>query len=317
MNVQLLESLLQAEVLTEETKRELTTAIMQHVNEAAEAARLETSAAVVAELNERWATETEVLIEALDAKVTEVMSAELDGLRGDIERFRDLEAEYAQRLVAEKERMAVELEREMSALAEQINTIVEVRLSTELTEMKDDLQVVRQNQFGRKVFEAFMTEFEHANLAGDQKTIHAKLSESNKRLQDTMRALEESEKRIARMERTNKMSQVLKPLSGRTREVMEAILKNVDTNMLDEAYKTYIGRVLKEAAPVAPTSEKEGKVLAEGAKPTPRGVVKTGNDEQLLESQQRTAAADSAPVPPANALSPEERTRLRRAAGLN
>jgi hypothetical protein len=56
------------------------------------------------------------------------------------------------------------------------------------------------------------------------------------------------------------MENVLSPLVGRQREVMEAILRTVPTEQLEEGYKTFIGRVIRESE----DSEKEGKVLAEG-----------------------------------------------------
>jgi hypothetical protein len=60
-----------------------------------------------------------------------------------------------------------------------------------------------------------------------------------------------------------KLDEILSPLSGRQKEVMEAILKTVDTDDLERGYKTFIGRVVRETEEV--DSEKEDKVLAEGA----------------------------------------------------
>jgi len=75
---------------------------------------------------------------------------------------------------------------------------------------------------------------------------------------------------------------------------MEAILKNVDTEQLDEAYKTFIGRVIRESE--ATGSEKEKPVLAEGASKKPdtktttakvieAAVVKSGDTEVVTESE--------------------------------
>jgi Asp-tRNA(Asn)/Glu-tRNA(Gln) amidotransferase C subunit len=93
------------------------------------------------------------------------------------------------------------------------------------------------------------------------------------------------------MSRDKKLKEVLAPLSGRTKDVMEAILKNVDTEQLDEAYKTFIGRVIRESE--ATSSEKEDKVLAEGASKKPvvtktvveTAIVKTGDTEVVTESE--------------------------------
>lgn len=100
--------------------------------------------------------------------------------------------------------------------------------------------------------------------------------------------------------------------TGRTREVMEAILKNVDTPSLEEAYKTYVGRVLKETAEPAVTSEKEEKVLAEGVKTKVSGVVKSGDNETQI-NEDKVIVESELKQP---AISNAERQRLRVLAGL-
>lgn len=85
---ELLKKLLAAEVLTEETKQELEAAFKKHLEDAEKKARDEATAGVTAALNEQWITERETLIEALDEKVSEVLTEELKELKDDIERFR-------------------------------------------------------------------------------------------------------------------------------------------------------------------------------------------------------------------------------------
>lgn len=309
---ELLKKLLAAEVLTEETKQELETAFTQHLSEAFEKARADAQATVTAELNEAWLTERDMLIEALDAKVTEALGDELKELREDIERFRDLEAEYAEKIVEAKSDMAVTLKKDVAQLIEKLDNFLEIRLAAELQELQEDIAIVKKNEFGKKVFESFVAEFKR-HYAGDD-SVEAKLTESEQRLQDTLAALEESEKKAAKLERSIKMEKVLTPLSGRTRDVMEAILKSVDTSMLEEAYKTYVGRVLKEtSAKDVHTSEKEEAVLAEGKKEEVRGVVKSGDnqsqmdEEVILESRELKQPT----------FSDAEKARLRRLAGLS
>lgn len=311
---ELLKKLLAAEVLTEETKSELETAFKAQLDEAMETARAAATATVTAELNEQWIAERETLIEALDAKATEFLTGELNELREDIERFRDLEAEYAEKLVESKTEMAEILKNDMAQLIEKIDAFFEVRLTAELEELREDFDVVRKNEFGKAVFEAFVTEFKK-HYAGDD-SIESRLNETETRLDDALNALEESEKKTARLERTMKMEKVLAPLSGRTREVMEAILKNVDTPLLEDAYKTYVGRVLKEASDEAHTSEKEEKVLAEDTKETKKvsGVVKNGDNKDRIieESKQDKKDADLQQPTISNA----EKDRLRKIAGI-
>ena len=312
---ELLKKLLEAEVLTEETKSEIETAVKARIDETLAQARAEATATVTAELNEQWIAERETLIEALDDKITEALAEEIADLRGDIERFRDLEAEHAEKLVEAKSEMANTLKGDIAQLIEKLDAFLEVRLSSELEELREDFATVKKQQFGKTVFEAFVTEFQKHHAAGDD-TVAAKLTESEQRLQDALGALESAEKKAAKLERTMKLESVLKPLTGRSREVMEAILKNVETTMLEEAYKTYVGRVLKESTSDE-TSEKEDKVLAEAAvKPVVKGVAKSGDDKALETEQKSLTEADAAAHADAPTITESDKLRLRRLAGM-
>jgi len=282
---ELLQKLLEAEVLSEDTKTELEEAFKTQLDEAIAAAKDEAAADVRAELTEQWVQEKDTLIEAIDTKVGEYLENEIDELKEDIERFRDLEAEYAEKIVEAKAAMADELKSDLGDLVEKIDSFLEIRLAAEIEELKEDIEVVRKNEFGRKIFEAFAEEF--TSTYADEESAEATLRETEERLADTESQLEEAERKLANMERKEKMVAVLSPLSGRSREVMEAILKNVDTNNLEEAYNVFIGRVLRETSHDAADSEKEGKVLAEGeekkATPVKEGIAVTGDTEEVLE----------------------------------
>lgn len=256
---ELLKKLLESDVLNEETTKELQEAFQVKIDEAIEAAKDEAAADVRAELTEQWVMEKDQLVEAVDSKVTEFLAAELDELKEDIESFRDLEAEFAGKVVEAKAAMSDELKSDLTELVEKIDAFLEIRIGSEMDELKEDLEEVRKNDFGRKIFESFADEF----MAGysDEESAEATLRETESRLVDTESALEESESARAELERLMKMDEILSPLSGRQKEVMEAILNNVPTERLDEGYKTFIGRVIRETDE---SSEKESKVLAEG-----------------------------------------------------
>jgi len=253
---ELLQKLLEAEVLSEDTKKELEGAFQKKLDEAITAAKDDAAADVRAELTEQWVTERDQLIEAVDTKVTEFLTKEVEELKEDIERFRDLEAEYAEKLVESKAAMSDELKDDLMELVEKVDAFLEIRLSAEVEELREDLENVRKNDFGRRVFEAFSEEFT-TNYA-DEDSAETSLRETIERLKDVEEALAESEAARSEIERTIAMETILSPLVGRQREVMEAILRNVDTDHLEEGYKTFIGRVIRETG-----SEKEGSVLAE------------------------------------------------------
>ncbi|MCK5309012.1 MAG: hypothetical protein KAJ73_10395, partial [Zetaproteobacteria bacterium] len=241
---EVLQKLLEADVLSADTKIELEEAFNSKIETAITEAKELATAETKVELAEQWNTERDSLIEAIDNKVTEFLNSEMTELREDINRFRDLEVEYATKLTEAKSQMGDELKGDLSDLVEKVDTFLEIRLNSELEELREDIQVQKENVFGRKIFEAIAEEFQE-NYASDGNLAET-LSETKLRLSDTSNALKEAETKLNSIEREQKLSETLSPLSGKNREVMEAILKNVTTDQLDEGYKTFIGRVLKE-----------------------------------------------------------------------
>lgn len=253
---ELLQKLLEADILTDETRKEFESAFNVQLDEAIAAAKDEAAADVTARLTEEWVTERDQLIEAVDGKVTEFLDTELTEMKDDIERFRDLEAEHAQKLVEAKAAMADELKSDLGELVEKIDAFLEIRLSKEMDELREDLENVKQNDMGRRIFEAFQQEF--VTSFADEDSAQATLRETEKRLKDAQEQLKESEKITGELTRSMKLESILSPLVGKQKEIMEAILRNVNTDQLEEGYKTFIGRVIREA-----DSEKEGSVLRE------------------------------------------------------
>lgn len=307
---ELLQKLLEAEVLSEETKNELQEAFGQQLTEAVEAAKAEAAADVRAELTEQWVNERDALIEAVDNKVGDLLEAELNELKEDIEGYRDLQAEYAEKLVEAKAAMADELKTDLAQLVEQLDAFLEIRLTAELDELMEDIEKIKEDDFGRRIYESFKDEFQAC--FSDEESVAGSLRETEARLEDTVRELEEAAARVAELEREKKLDEVLAPLSGRQREVMEAILRNVDTENLEAGYQTFIGRVIRESNEAE--SEKEDPVLAESASEDgedniSEGTVVTGDDVDRLEEDASQAAA-------AKKLSDEQRLRLRKWAGI-
>ena len=282
---ELLKKLLEADILNEDTKVELEAAFQAQLTEAVQVAETEASERVRAELTEQWITERDALIEAVDTKVGEYLTKEVEELKEDINRFRDLETEHAEKLVEAKGVMATELQTDMTELVEKLNTFLEIRLTAELDELKEDLQEAKKLQFGKEIFEGFAAEFDKS-FGADEESVQAELAETKVQLDDAMTALRESEEKATIAARENKLVELLEPLAGKQRDVMEAILKNVPSEQLEEGYKTFIGRVMKETE--ESLEEKEAPVLAEGDsedKPekTIKGIAVTGDTDEILE----------------------------------
>lgn len=273
---EILNKLLQSELLSEETKAEISEQWTASVETFKAQVREEVSGEVRLELAEQWAGERDELIGKVDAFVAEALTNELQELRGDIERFRDLEAEYAEKLVEEKHKLAGEVAAELDGLVDKIDAFFEMRLTAELEELKEDLMVVKQNDFGRKIFEAFAQTYGQSYV--DEDAIQTKLVVAESKLADAEKALAEREAKLNAMIREAKMEQVLAPLTGKKREQMAMVLKSVETNRLQESYNYFIGRILKEDV------DSSTKSLTESVVDTKKTTVKTGEAAQIVES---------------------------------
>lgn len=297
---ELLEKILAADVLTEETKSELATAFNQLIEEKVAEAKAEAEADVRTELTEQWITERDHLIDALDAQVTSLLEAEIAELKQDISDFRDLEVEYAGKLVEARKELAGQLDSDIHALAENLDGFISAKMKVEFDELKESITEVKQNELGRKVFEMFAREYQVSHV--NKTALEKQVSESAKAVEDMKAKLVESESRFETVQRANKMSELLSALSGKQRDVMETILKSVPTEKLEEGYNMFLARVLKESKQPA----KEGKVLAESAGKTTETVAVTGDlphDRRIVEEKVATV------------VNPELE-KLRRLAGL-
>jgi predicted RNA-binding protein Jag len=302
---ELLKKLFETEVLSEETKTQLQEAIATQMADMVAETKASTEDAVRLELAEQWVTTRETLIEAIDTKVTDLLEAEIKELHDDIAAFKDQEVEYAEKLVEAKQAMAEQVQADMGQLIEKLDAFLELRIAEEFAELKTDIAEAKKMDFGRRVLEAFMGEYQAKFV--DENAVHAQLEEAEAKLQAVTAKLNEASATRAKLERTIKLENLLSPLAGAHRQLMETILSTVQTKELDKAYTKFIGRVLKEG--VAPTQAQEDKVLAEG-KDTPAEskatVVKTG--DPLTESQNVNATV--------SALSDDEKRKLQRMAGI-
>ena len=292
---EILQKLLSSELLSEEAKAEISTQWTSAVDQYKTTVREEVTMEVRAEIAEQWATERDTLIDNVQSFVATKLEEEVAELKADIDRFRDLEAEYAEKIVEERHTMAETLSEELDQLIDKIDAFFELRLQEEFTELREDLEVVKQNEFGKRIFEAFATEFNKSYV--DEDAVQSKLAAAVAKLEDAEKTIGKLEESQAKMVREAKLEKILAPLVGKKREQMQFVLANVETSRLEEAYTHFIGRVMKEE--VTPVSAKPAdvKTLTEGVT-----VVATGDEPQ-------------APAAPAVATS--KFSELRKLAGMS
>lgn len=164
-------------------------------------------------------------------------------------------------------------------------------MTKEMSQLKNDLKIARENNFGRRLFESFAAEFMTSHLAeGTEIRKYQKmLSETAKREKELKRALVEKENALLRAQRkislteeraarAKIMSEILNPLSKDQRIVMVNLLEGVRTEKLQEQFKRYLPTVLRETAN---KSQATKKVLTEHEAQN-ASVALTGDRENLV-----------------------------------
>lgn len=295
---EILQKLLSSELLSEDAKAEISTQWTTSIEQFKSTVREEVTMEVRAEIADQWTSERDALVENVEAFVSKKLTEEIQEFIGDIERFRDLEAEYAEKIVEEKHSMAKTLGEELDKLVDKMDAFFELRLSEEFEELREDLQIVKQNEFGRKIFEAYASEFGTSYI--DEDSVQSQLAAAVAKLEDAQQTIGKLEESSAKIVREAKLEKILAPLSGKKREQMSFVLTNVETGRLEEAYNHFVGRVLKE--------EQESSAAPQEADAKPA---------QLTEAVSVVVTGDGSTATTTKSVSADKFSHLRKLAGMN
>lgn len=188
--------------------------------------------------------------------------------------------------------------------------LVESTLNTvirdELSQWRDDIKVARENNFGRKIFEAYAAEYMNSYLAehSEVRKLTRQLTETNSRLDTALRSVdrqkqaqtrlvEDAQARIKtaedRAQRMEIMQEITAPLGREKRAVMEDLLKGIRTQNLREAFNRYLPTVMQ--GNVAPAGRGK-QALAESQTQEKRAVVTGNRTNKLAESVSEETQAD-------------------------
>ena len=177
--------------------------------------------------------------------------------------------------------------------AQKMSHAVSRHLRDELGQLQEDIKVARENNFGRRIFEAYAAEFgaTHLNEKAEVRKLYAMLENKNKQLAKAIeisqqaKVVVESKEREIRMikesnQRQDLMQELLSPLNKDKAEVMRNLLESVQTSRLKNAFEKYLPAVLEDR------SVKASKVITENVS------VATG-DKTVPSSQQENSDAKS------------------------
>lgn len=171
---------------------------------------------------------------------------------------RDL-AETKVKLVREAAGKFDEIRKEfIKRSARVVEETVTKKLTSELRQLKEDVESARNNDFGRRIYEAFAQEFSASFLNEKSETSkllkiiqkkEQELSEAQKQIQEKQQLAESKERELRvqkdLMERKAVMAEMLAPLDASKREVMQSLLESVQTVKLGDAFEKYLPAVME------------------------------------------------------------------------
>lgn len=190
---------------------------------------------------------------------------------------RDL-VETKVKLVSEAKEKLENLQKQfISRGSKLVEATVTNTIKAELGQLKEDIKVARENNFGRRLFEAFASEFSatHLNenaeirkLRNVMSKLETKLVESTAKAERAKSLLESRDREIAQIKndivRDAKLNEMLKPLAEEKRKIMASLLETVQTEKLENAFQKYLPAVINNSS-------------ANGRKAINESVIRTGN----------------------------------------
>ena len=142
--------------------------------------------------------------------------------------------------------------------AQKMTQAVSKHLKAELSQLKEDIQVARENNFGRRIFEAYSAEFgaTHLNEKAEVRELHNVIAQKDQKIAEAIKfakkatVLVESKEREVRIlkesnQRQATLDELLSPLNEEKAEVMRNLLESVQTPRLKNAFEKYLPAVLE------------------------------------------------------------------------
>ena len=143
--------------------------------------------------------------------------------------------------------------------AKMVEEIVTKTIATEMKQLKEDISSARRNDFGRRIFEAFSSEYTHSYLNEKSDVVKLlkvlekrdrQLAETQAKINEKAKIVESKEREISKMRdltaRKEIVSELLAPLGKDKRVVMSELLESVQTPKLRTAFDKYLPAVMSD-----------------------------------------------------------------------
>jgi hypothetical protein len=159
------------------------------------------------------------------------------------------------------------------------NTVTK-KLTSEMKQLKEDIDSARENAFGRRLFEAFAQEFSTSYLNEKSETMkllkvidkkEQELAEAKSAVTEKGKLVESKDReiRVARdiANRKEVMAELMAPLSAEQKGIMKELLESVQTAKLNDSFDKYLPAVM-EGTVRKPAKAQAKEVITEGTSVT-------------------------------------------------
>jgi hypothetical protein len=213
----------------------------------------------------KYAQLEEFVVEALSKEIAEFYEDKKDLAETKVRLVREAKEHF-------KKVKTNFVERSATAVSETVDKV----LKGEITQLKEDIEEARRNDFGRKIFESFSNEYANSYL--NEKSESAKLLKvvelKDKQLAEA-KAFATKAKQLAESQATEKkqlveaanrekiMRDLIAPLSRDQQEIMTDLLESVQTTRLQKSFDKYLPSVIDGQTPA-----KRKAILSEGTEVT-------------------------------------------------
>jgi hypothetical protein len=226
----------------------------------------------------------------LEQFVVEALAQEIAEFHTDKQEI----AETKVRLVREgREAFGKVKEQFIKRAAGLVESAVEQTLSKEITQLKEDIEAARRNDFGRKLFEAFANEYQTSYLSERSETSkllkvidlkEIEVAQAKHAVAEAKQLAESKEQQIKALveskERQEVMSELLAPLAREQKAIMSELLESVQTAKLRGNFEKYLPSVVAGKAPQTRKALVEAKEVT-GNK-IPNSISSSENDSNII-----------------------------------
>ena len=214
---------------------------------------------------ESYAKLEEFVVESLAGEIAEFAEDKKDLAETKVRLVREAKTHFAKV-------KANFIERSATAVSEMVGK----SLKGEIASLKEDIDIARSNDFGRKIFEAFANEYtsSHLNENSEVSKLMGVLAAKDKQLAEAKAfatkaktlaesANKEKSRLVESAKRTKIMNSLISPLGKDQREIMTDLLESVQTDRLQKSFDKYLPSVIDGNTPA-----KRKAVITEGTEVT-------------------------------------------------